>query len=473
MATTPYFIISPNTLLSLIGLLRGPDKTVPTPKEDWRKAKVAVVIPALNEQKNITQCLASLADQTLRPDSITLIDDGSQDSTIKYAREFCDANPMDINIIKRKKPIGKTPTLKRQSRESDADVEFILDGDTILESPNYIERTVEELYKGAGIASACGTILPLRERDRKRIKKSEKMQAFLRMRPNARIDNKKHWFFKLMKAITNLYRESLYMFLQRFVYLGQMVFFGSITNPVGCAVAYRRKYVKELFDSYEPMFGDDLTNSEDIFIGFALVNRGYRNIQLTDVTARSCEPHAYRLPRQIYLWSSSFLQSCYYFNDLLKSPFKSFKRWRQKRKMTEEQVRELEERRKIKEAYRQAFGDDRTQQEGRPMGWVTLFSAVEKIAFPTTVLIMVILQLWEPLLITIIAESVLSVGILLVISRRKKDRVKRYRSWLRGIEYFFKGVFLIPIRYMSLMYDLVTIGVFASHVWTGERRWRK
>jgi hypothetical protein len=141
--------------------------------------------------------------------------------------------------------------------------------------------------------------------------------------------------------------------------------------------------------------------------------------------------------------------------------------------MTEEQVRELEERRKIKEAYRQAFGDDRTQKEGRPMGWVTLFSAVEKIAFPTTVLIMVILQLWEPLLITIIAESVLSVGILLVISRRKKDRVKRYRSWLRGIEYFFKGVFLIPIRYMSLMYDLVTIGVFASHVWTGERRWRK
>jgi glycosyltransferase involved in cell wall biosynthesis len=93
-----------------------------------------------------------LADQTLKPDSITLIDDGSQDSTIKYAREFCDANDMDINIIKRKKPIGKTPTLKRQSRESDADVEFILDGDTILESPNYIERTVEELYKGAGIA---------------------------------------------------------------------------------------------------------------------------------------------------------------------------------------------------------------------------------------------------------------------------------------------------------------------------------
>ncbi|MCP4407026.1 MAG: glycosyltransferase, partial [Gammaproteobacteria bacterium] len=246
MATTPYFIASPNTLLSLIGLLRGPDKTVPTPKEDWRKARVAVVIPALNEERNIAHCLASLAGQSLVPHSITLIDDGSQDDTIQYAREFCAANLMDIKIIKRAKSIGKTPTLKRQSRESEADVEFILDGDTVLESRNYIQRTVEELYKGVGIASACGTILPLRERDRKRILKTEKMQEFLKMRPNARIKPGRNWFKRLMKGITNIYRESLYMFLQRFVYRGQMVFFGSISNPVGCAVAYRRKYVKEM-----------------------------------------------------------------------------------------------------------------------------------------------------------------------------------------------------------------------------------
>ena len=28
MASTPYFILSPSTLLSLVGLFRGPDKTV-------------------------------------------------------------------------------------------------------------------------------------------------------------------------------------------------------------------------------------------------------------------------------------------------------------------------------------------------------------------------------------------------------------------------------------------------------------
>ena len=61
-------------------------------------------------------------------------------------------------------------------------------------------------------------------------------------------------------------------------------------------------------------FGDDLTNSEDIFIGFALKSEGYRNVQLIDVNARSEEPEVQRLPRQVYLWSCSFLQSCYYFD---------------------------------------------------------------------------------------------------------------------------------------------------------------
>ncbi len=167
MATTPYFVISPNTIVSLLGLMRGPDKTVPTPAEDWRQATVDVVIPALNEERNIVFCLASLLRQTLKPKRVILIDDGSRDRTCENARAYAESVGMDLIVIKRKAAIGKTPTIKRQAREFDSDVEFILDGDTVLESENYIARTVEELYKGVGIASACGTILPLRERDRR------------------------------------------------------------------------------------------------------------------------------------------------------------------------------------------------------------------------------------------------------------------------------------------------------------------
>ena len=66
MATLPYFVLSPSTILSLSGLLRGPDMTKATPAEDWRAATIDVVIPALNEAENIILCLASVARQTVR-----------------------------------------------------------------------------------------------------------------------------------------------------------------------------------------------------------------------------------------------------------------------------------------------------------------------------------------------------------------------------------------------------------------------
>ncbi|MBI5118325.1 glycosyltransferase family 2 protein [Candidatus Poribacteria bacterium] len=460
MAAIPYFIISPNTILSILGLIHGPDKTVPTPAEDWREAKVDVIIPAHNEERNIALCLASIAKQTLRPRKIVLIDDGSNDKTAEFAKSFCELNQMDILVIKRKASIGKTPTLKRQAREFDSDVEFVLDGDTILESENYIERAVQELYQGVGIASACGTILPLRERDRHALVETPFVKRFTEAHHDAPINSQDiSAFRRLQRAVTNLYRDVLYMFLQKFVYHGQMVFFGSILHPVGCAVAYRRKYVKNLFDKYEPILGDDLTNSEDIFIGFSMVDHGYRNIQLMDVYARSEEPEARNLPRQLYMWSSSFLQSCYYFDVLLRSPFKAFKRLRQRRRAKKEKV---DEKRRIKEAYRQAFGTEYTKKYGRALGWVFLTSAFEKISYPIVLLLMALLHWWIPLAITLAAETILALTILTIVAKGRR------------FEYLLKGIAISPIRYLPILFDLVTIVRFSLDLWVFRNRvWRK
>ena len=178
MALFPYFVLGPNAALSLAGLLRGADKTHPTPSEDWRSARVDVVIPAFNEAETIVLCLAALLRQTLRPTACILVDDGSTDGTLHSAEAFCRQNGLELIAIQRAKPIGKTPTIKRQAREFDSDVEFILDGDTILESPNYIERIVQELYQGVGIASACGTVLPLRRRDRREMPNTASVKTF-------------------------------------------------------------------------------------------------------------------------------------------------------------------------------------------------------------------------------------------------------------------------------------------------------
>ena len=511
MAVLPYFVLGPNALLSLAGLAKGPDRTAATPKEDWRRATVDVVIPAFNEAQTIVLCLASLLRQTLRPRRVILVDDGSTDGTIVAARAFCKANGIDLIAIQRHKPIGKTPTIKRQAREFDSDVEFILDGDTVLESPNYIERLVQELYQGVGIASACGTVLPMRRRDRHAIAADPAVERFAARDTLPQPLREEATVPMLLRGVTNLYREVLYLFLQRFVYRGQMVFFGTITNPVGCAVAYRRKYVEALFDLVGPTLGDDLTNSEDIFIGMGMLNEGYRNIQLTDVYARTVEPPCTRLLRQVYLWSSSFLQSCFYYDDLLRSPFRALKRWQRRRQGPPNGPRTpvatrvpvpafageaagvggpamgttifrtattaadqtpsgdaprsaaaANERRRVGEPYRQPFGREYTRRFGRPVGWLLLAGAIEKVFFPVALLIMLLWRQWEALFVTIGAESLVALAALVLITKGER------------LQYFFKGLAVIPLRYVVIASELVTVGRFAVDLWISKnRKWRK
>ena len=463
MATAPWFVISPNALLSVIGLLRGPDRTVPTPTLDWRTAVVDVVIPAYREAENITHCLVSVARQTLKPRNIIVVDDGSTDATAACAEQVAQRLGLDVQVIRRQSSIGKTPTIKRQAREFDADVEFILDGDTFLESPDYIARCVEELYKGVGIASVCGRVLPMRLVDRRNLAGTPEYATVLAGAPFVDPKASRTRLQLMWWGLTNMYRDCLYRFLQGFVFHGQVVFFGGITNPVGCAVAYRREYVKDLFDRYEPQFGDNLTNSEDIFIGFALINQGYRNAQLLDVTARSEEPLATQLPRQVSLWSSSFLQSCYYFDALVRSPFKAFARLRRRRDEKHgEYGQHIQQLRKVQEPYRQAFGEEVTKRYGRPLGWIIFMSAIEKIGFPTALIVMALLRWWEPLLITLLAESALSLIVLTVISRGERWKV------------LGKGLLVTPLRYFLMLTEIRTIGQFAIDLWiTGNRKWRK
>ena len=515
VAQLPYFVLGPNTLVSIIGLMRGRDTTSPTPARNWRTATVDVVIPAFNEQDNIVLCLASLVGQTLRPRKIIVVDDGSSDHTASRAVRFGSVHGLNVLVIKRVMSIGKTPSIKDQARALDSDVLFVLDADTILESDNYIERTVQELYQGVGIASACGSILPLRETDRRAADAGASLRAFAAASPSYKPRPARNRLRRVATAITNTYREVLYLFLQRLVFHGQMAVFGTVANPAGCAVAYRRAYLEQIFDAFEPVLGDDLTNSEDIFIGLAMLNEGYRNIQVLDVCARTVEPEVQRLPKQLSLWSSAFLQSAFYFDQLLKSPFKVFRRRHLHRGPKNTPGGMLEalrvpsrsvayatagptptshafltlaeksdltavgraraggstlrltpgnrlERRYIQEPYRQAFGSQHTKKYGRPAGWMLLASAVEKIALPTVFLIMVLLGTWETLIITMGAETLLTVTALAIVMKR------------RWFEYFVKGIVISPLRYALLIFEIGTIARFASDLWlTGNRRWRK
>ena len=464
MATLPIFAISPSGFMGIIGLLRGPDKTVPTPKDNWHDATIDLMIPCYNEEKTIVLALASILKQTVKPNRILLYDDASKDRTVEYAEAYCRMMKVDLTVIQRKHNEGKTPSLNEASHESKADVLCVLDADTILRSDNYIERLVQELYQGVGIACACGVILPLTEHDRKVAFKTDHLMDFSKKYPQITYSPDQTWSQRFLRRLSNIYREELYLFLQRFIYRGEMVFFGTLIFPIGCAVAYRRTYIEELFDRYADVLGNDLTTSEDIFIGFSFADEGYRNILVPDVYAFTVEPRLPKLYNQIFKWSSSFLQSCYYFNPLVSTPFKIFRLLTKKikEKLSGEQ-KKIKEKRRIKEAYRQVFSTEYTKKYGRHIGWFIFTSAFEKISYPTIVIVLIILRLWIPLAITIVAEVLFYC---VIISIMHKNR--RFRN-------FFKALFLnTPIRYSQLLFDVYVIACFAKDIWiTKDMRWRK
>ena len=57
-------------------------------QDDFKKLKFAIIIPAFNEEKFIAQCLKSLANQSLKPKSIIVVDDSSTDDTAKSLKNF-------------------------------------------------------------------------------------------------------------------------------------------------------------------------------------------------------------------------------------------------------------------------------------------------------------------------------------------------------------------------------------------------
>ena len=180
MAFFPYFAMSPSAVMCMFGLLYGPDETIATPGEDYKQSTIDLVIPAYNEAKNIALCLESIASQTVKPSNILLVDDGSTDKTSIVAQEFANFIGLDLTILRREKTEGKTSIVHMAVKQSKADILFVLDADTTLRSPNYIERVMQEIHQGVGIASACGLVFPQVKGDREKLISTPTMTEFLK-----------------------------------------------------------------------------------------------------------------------------------------------------------------------------------------------------------------------------------------------------------------------------------------------------
>lgn len=62
--------------------------------------KLLVVIPFLNEERYLPKVLASIAAQTVLPDRLVLVDDGSTDRSLAIAEDFAAAHPF-VTVLQR------------------------------------------------------------------------------------------------------------------------------------------------------------------------------------------------------------------------------------------------------------------------------------------------------------------------------------------------------------------------------------
>src|SRR5438128_229574 len=177
MAAISYWFLSPSVILALLGKLKGWDSTKPTPTFDWKTATLDVVIPAKNEESSIALCLASLFDQDFRIRKVTVIDDASTDNTVQAVRRYAVLSGREVDLVLRSQSVGKTPGVREQCESSNADALLVLDSDTVLTQRNYVARLVENLFKNAGVASACGEVTPLTRRRRRAITEANPVLA--------------------------------------------------------------------------------------------------------------------------------------------------------------------------------------------------------------------------------------------------------------------------------------------------------
>lgn len=451
----PFFPLGPTALTALIGYFYKRRHGAILPPENMSKITMDVIIPAYNEDRNIILCIESILEQSIKPKTIFIVDDASHDRTFEFAEAFSAFVKLDVVLSKNNSSQGKTHAILEVAKKSAADVLFVLDADTILESKNYLEKLLIPFRKDRMVASACGIILPEFDSDRIKLLAESRLADFV-----SSIHESQSYFgkrsHKLQQWLANLYREELYIYLQTFIYHGEMIFFETIVNPVGCAVAYRKEILLQILKTHYEDLGCDMTTSEDIFLGFTFIDKGYKNVQLNDIYALTSEPRLFKLPKQIFLWSSAFLQSCYYFDDLVKSPFKIFYRWFFPSRKIENKHRKKTYKRHVN------LCSHDTKEKGRLIG-VFIFAALfEKISYPNIIIIMMIIGWWKILGITLGIE--IGIYIICILLMYKKNKFLN----------LLKALFLSPIRYAYLLWDTYIILNFTKDIWiTRNRKWKK
>jgi glycosyltransferase involved in cell wall biosynthesis len=118
-------------------------------KDSIRNAyRVDVIIPVFNGERHILRAIRSARNQTKPPGQIIVVDDGSQDKTVKLLEDFIRVSNFPISLIKLKENHGPSFARNIGFNSSKSDFVIFLDSDDEL-YPDMIENLLSSYHQRA------------------------------------------------------------------------------------------------------------------------------------------------------------------------------------------------------------------------------------------------------------------------------------------------------------------------------------
>ncbi len=143
-------------LISVINLFSAPVLDVAKEPVDQKKL-VSILIPARNEEKNISNCVTCCLNQTYLNKEIVVLDDNSTDKTNEILKQFSDR----IKIIKGAPLpegwLGKNWACHQLSQNAGGDFLLFIDADVILNEKATESAISEIIFSEAGMLSVFPT----------------------------------------------------------------------------------------------------------------------------------------------------------------------------------------------------------------------------------------------------------------------------------------------------------------------------
>ncbi len=114
--------------------------------------KVSIAMTTYNGEKFLIEQLESFAKQTVLPNEVVIMDDGSTDNTLNLINFFKETAPFDIRVYSNKTNLGYTQNFNKALQLCTNDLIFLSDQDDVW-FPNKIEYMISlaNLYKSKDV----------------------------------------------------------------------------------------------------------------------------------------------------------------------------------------------------------------------------------------------------------------------------------------------------------------------------------